>query len=165
MLGRAGTCLVNRCREAPFCFRPSANRPGRQSGVTARASIGTGTQGKKVEKVVLAYSGGLDTSVILTWLQETYDCEVVTFTADLGQVLSTTWKTCSTSLACSCFTYSACLLIEAANLAFGVVSCNIFALYSKILFQKPQILSRQEAMFFKCVLVVHKNITSTDKIL
>jgi argininosuccinate synthase len=40
---------------------------------------------KKVKKVVLAYSGGLDTSVILRWLQETYDCEVVTFTADLGQ--------------------------------------------------------------------------------
>ena len=36
--------------------------------------------------MVLAYSGGLDTSVILKWLQETYDCEVVTFTADLGQV-------------------------------------------------------------------------------
>ncbi|HBZ18866.1 MAG TPA: argininosuccinate synthase [Betaproteobacteria bacterium] len=40
---------------------------------------------KKVEKVVLAYSGGLDTSVILKWLQETYECEVITFTADLGQ--------------------------------------------------------------------------------
>ena len=40
---------------------------------------------KKVNKVVLAYSGGLDTSVILKWLQETYECEVVTFTADLGQ--------------------------------------------------------------------------------
>jgi argininosuccinate synthase len=38
-----------------------------------------------VNKVVLAYSGGLDTSVILKWLQETYDCEVVTFTADIGQ--------------------------------------------------------------------------------
>src|SRR6201987_5467155 len=38
-----------------------------------------------VNKVVLAYSGGLDTSVILRWLQETYHCEVVTFTADLGQ--------------------------------------------------------------------------------
>jgi argininosuccinate synthase len=36
-------------------------------------------------KVVLAYSGGLDTSVILKWLQETHDCEVVTFTADIGQ--------------------------------------------------------------------------------
>ena len=38
-----------------------------------------------IRKVVLAYSGGLDTSVILRWLKETYDCEVVTFTADLGQ--------------------------------------------------------------------------------
>ena len=38
-----------------------------------------------VRKVVLAYSGGLDTSVILKWLQEVYDCEVVTFTADIGQ--------------------------------------------------------------------------------
>ncbi len=38
-----------------------------------------------VKKVVLAYSGGLDTSVILKWLQENYGCEVVTFTADLGQ--------------------------------------------------------------------------------
>jgi len=37
------------------------------------------------KKVVLAYSGGLDTSVILKWLEETYDCEVVTFTADIGQ--------------------------------------------------------------------------------
>jgi argininosuccinate synthase len=39
----------------------------------------------KVKKVVLAYSGGLDTSVILKWLQDTYGCEVVTFTADIGQ--------------------------------------------------------------------------------
>ena len=38
-----------------------------------------------INKVVLAYSGGLDTSVIVKWLQETYNCEVVTFTADLGQ--------------------------------------------------------------------------------
>jgi argininosuccinate synthase len=38
-----------------------------------------------VKKVVLAYSGGLDTSIILRWLQETYACEIVTFTADLGQ--------------------------------------------------------------------------------
>ena len=37
------------------------------------------------KKVVLAYSGGLDTSVILRWLQETYRCDVVTYTADLGQ--------------------------------------------------------------------------------
>lgn len=41
--------------------------------------------GKDIKKVVLAYSGGLDTSIILKWLTETYDCEVVTFTADLGQ--------------------------------------------------------------------------------
>ena len=40
---------------------------------------------KDVEKIVLAYSGGLDTSVILKWLQQEYKCEVVTFTADLGQ--------------------------------------------------------------------------------
>jgi argininosuccinate synthase len=40
---------------------------------------------KPVKKVVLAYSGGLDTSIILKWLQQTYGCEVVTFTADLGQ--------------------------------------------------------------------------------
>tara|TARA_B100000315_G_scaffold224663_1_gene230353 strand:+ start:500 stop:1720 length:1221 start_codon:yes stop_codon:yes gene_type:complete len=39
----------------------------------------------EISKVVLAYSGGLDTSVILRWLQENYDCEVITFTADLGQ--------------------------------------------------------------------------------
>ncbi|MDP7522376.1 MAG: argininosuccinate synthase, partial [Arenicellales bacterium] len=39
----------------------------------------------EINKVVLAYSGGLDTSIILRWLQETYSCEVVTFTADIGQ--------------------------------------------------------------------------------
>ncbi len=39
----------------------------------------------KINKVVLAYSGGLDTSIILKWLQQEYDCEVVTFTADIGQ--------------------------------------------------------------------------------
>src|SRR3979411_533579 len=38
-----------------------------------------------IKKVVLAYSGGLDTSIILKWLQTTYGCEVVTFNADLGQ--------------------------------------------------------------------------------
>ena len=38
-----------------------------------------------IKKVVLAYSGGLDTSIILKWLQDVYDCEVVTFTADIGQ--------------------------------------------------------------------------------
>ena len=45
----------------------------------------SGSGGKEIRKVVLAYSGGLDTSVILKWLQDTYACEVVTFTADLGQ--------------------------------------------------------------------------------
>ena len=40
---------------------------------------------KQIKKVVLAYSGGLDTSVILKWLGDTYGCEVVTFTADIGQ--------------------------------------------------------------------------------
>src|SRR5271157_3305859 len=39
----------------------------------------------EIKKAVLAYSGGLDTSVILKWLQDTYQCEVVTFTADIGQ--------------------------------------------------------------------------------
>ena len=39
----------------------------------------------EVKKVVLAYSGGLDTSIILKWLQDQYGCEVVTFTADIGQ--------------------------------------------------------------------------------
>ena len=40
---------------------------------------------QSVKKVVLAYSGGLDTSIIIKWLEETYGCEVVTFTADVGQ--------------------------------------------------------------------------------
>jgi argininosuccinate synthase len=43
------------------------------------------TRKAKVEKVVLAYSGGLDTSIIVPWLKENYGCEVITFTADLGQ--------------------------------------------------------------------------------
>jgi argininosuccinate synthase len=43
------------------------------------------SEGSGVKRVVLAYSGGLDTSVILRWLKDTYDCEVVTFTADIGQ--------------------------------------------------------------------------------
>ncbi len=51
------------------------------AGTTGKASGGAGP----VKKVVLAYSGGLDTSIILKWLQETYGCEVITFTADLGQ--------------------------------------------------------------------------------
>ena len=45
----------------------------------------SGVEKTQIKKVVLAYSGGLDTSVILKWLQENYGCEVITFTADLGQ--------------------------------------------------------------------------------
>ena len=40
---------------------------------------------RKINKVVLAYSGGLDTSAIIPWLKENYDCEVVAFAADVGQ--------------------------------------------------------------------------------
>ena len=50
----------------------------------AAAAVTSGTT-SGIAKVVLAYSGGLDTSIILKWLQETYGCEVITFTADLGQ--------------------------------------------------------------------------------
>ena len=54
--------------------------------LVANSKSGSGLpMAKDIKKVVLAYSGGLDTSIILKWLQETYDCEVVTFTADLGQ--------------------------------------------------------------------------------
>ena len=52
----------------------------------AMTKVRSGAMTKRdVKKVVLAYSGGLDTSIILKWLQQTYGCEVVTFTADLGQ--------------------------------------------------------------------------------
>src|SRR5690606_7254596 len=57
-------------------FFPPVPRSAPMSGSSKHGSV---------KKVVLAYSGGLDTSVILKWLQETYGCEVVTFTADLGQ--------------------------------------------------------------------------------
>jgi len=40
---------------------------------------------KKIKKIVLAYSGGLDTSVMLKWIKEEYDCEVVCYCADVGQ--------------------------------------------------------------------------------
>ena len=49
------------------------------------AAAGSSEMASGIKKVVLAYSGGLDTSIILKWLQQTYGCEVVTFTADLGQ--------------------------------------------------------------------------------
>ncbi|MEN9759163.1 MAG: hypothetical protein RL676_312 [Pseudomonadota bacterium] len=57
--------------------------PVRRSTATRTASAPKKKTG--VKKVVLAYSGGLDTSVILKWLQDEYDCEVITFTADIGQ--------------------------------------------------------------------------------
>jgi argininosuccinate synthase len=57
------------CRDSPKTTEPPMSAPDQ----------------KPVKKVVLAYSGGLDTSIILKWLQTTYGCEVVTFTADLGQ--------------------------------------------------------------------------------
>ena len=43
---------------------------------------------KKKNKIVLAYSGGLDTSIILKWLQENYKAEVIAYTADIGQVMN-----------------------------------------------------------------------------
>ena len=58
----------------------AASRPARRAVRVAASATPT------PKKVVLAYSGGLDTSIILKWLQDTYGCEVVTFTADLGQV-------------------------------------------------------------------------------
>ena len=61
---------------------------------------------------MLAYSGGLDTSIILKWLQDTYNCEVVTFTADLGQVRMIACiirKACIMRLAC----YELCPLTTA----------------------------------------------------
>ncbi len=63
------------------CFAPS---PGHDEAEERHSAART-MPPRDVKKVVLAYSGGLDTSIILKWLQSTYGCEVVTFTADLGQ--------------------------------------------------------------------------------
>ena len=64
----------------------SAKAQGRPQGRAVRRAVKTQAAAKKpVKKVVLAYSGGLDTSIILKWLQDQYECEVVTFTADIGQ--------------------------------------------------------------------------------
>ena len=61
-------------------------KPARADAPSDHAGAGSaGGERGRIGKVVLAYSGGLDTSVILRWLQTTYGCEVVTFTADLGQ--------------------------------------------------------------------------------
>ena len=68
-------------REAPAFRRPGGGPARRPKS----AMPPTDSNKREVNKVVLAYSGGLDTSIILKWLQTTYGCEVVTFTADLGQ--------------------------------------------------------------------------------
>ena len=68
-------------REAPAFRRPGGGPARRPKSAMARSD----SKKREVNKVVLAYSGGLDTSIILKWLQTTYGCEVVTFTADLGQ--------------------------------------------------------------------------------
>jgi argininosuccinate synthase len=65
--------------------RPLNNASQSPRLATAPPADTTAAMDKTIKKVVLAYSGGLDTSVILRWLQNTYGCEVVTFTADLGQ--------------------------------------------------------------------------------
>jgi len=70
----------NGIRSSTAPCRPRAVQ--RANTVVAKAAGKSG----KVKKVVLAYSGGLDTSIILKWLQDEYGCEVITFTADLGQV-------------------------------------------------------------------------------
>ena len=60
-------------------------RAGCRYGIVDAPAMADRAREQDIKKIVLAYSGGLDTSVILRWLQETYHCEVVTFTADLGQ--------------------------------------------------------------------------------
>lgn len=75
-------CLPGVLRGAALRNRPQRRYVPATDGQPERAAD---MRVKDVKKVVLAYSGGLDTSVILRWLQTTYNCEVVTFTADLGQ--------------------------------------------------------------------------------
>lgn len=92
---RAGctAALPSRTREGVPAVAVTGNRhacaPIRRhccAGSNARARVQAQGALGKVNRAVLAYSGGLDTSVILKWLQEEYGCEVITFTADLGQV-------------------------------------------------------------------------------
>lgn len=66
--------------------------PARVSRARVVSTQANAAKKGKVKKVVLAYSGGLDTSIILKWLQDEYGCEVVTFTADLGQVSGALWR-------------------------------------------------------------------------
>jgi len=74
-----------RARNAAVPHRVARARGSSSSRASVAARAGKVGPSGEVKKVVLAYSGGLDTSIILKWLQDTYGCEVVTFTADLGQ--------------------------------------------------------------------------------
>src|SRR6185437_5839358 len=80
LLPDSGSSIPRACGAASGCAAAA-----RGYGAAAFPTRRTKRMAKDVKKVVLAYSGGLDTSVILRWLQTTYGCEVVTFTADLGQ--------------------------------------------------------------------------------
>src|SRR5262249_48898803 len=73
------------CWERDCALPPAALCGIRPRGRADRRSKGTRRMEQNVKKVSLAYSGGLDTSVILRWLIETYRCEVIAFCADLGQ--------------------------------------------------------------------------------
>src|SRR3989338_4040253 len=79
-------------KSAKPATKPAAKPAARASTPSAKAArpvaVEPAVAARKpgqVKKVVLAYSGGLDTSIILKWLQDEYGCEVVTFTADIGQ--------------------------------------------------------------------------------
>lgn len=72
-------------RAAASAPTTTSSRPRRAAAQRCVRVQAAAAGGKKVNKVVLAYSGGLDTSIILKWLVDAYGCEVVTFTADLGQ--------------------------------------------------------------------------------
>jgi argininosuccinate synthase len=75
---------IHACVGPPRPYSPRAFRAG-SAALSFKVFVMPAPGKKEVKKVVLAYSGGLDTSIILKWLQTTYGCEVVTFTADLGQ--------------------------------------------------------------------------------
>ena len=77
-------CQRTRKLAQRFRARPCSSRPLSYKCASIRFENPLAKR-KDIKKVVLAYSGGLDTSIILKWLQETYGCAVVTFTADLGQ--------------------------------------------------------------------------------
>src|SRR5882672_1377721 len=83
----SGSIIASLRQACPAGFRRyirAPSDPNRKPAAMSSTYTGPYKKGD-IKKVVLAYSGGLDTSVILRWLQTTYGCEVVTFTADLGQ--------------------------------------------------------------------------------